>query len=498
MPVIRVMNWNIEQLSWNKVNKPGMLNAIARTVNAENIDVLVLLEVRITKVMNAMTALSAALGSAAGGGTGGAAHNWQCFFLSFQTGKERYCVFIRDLDVVRPVHPVAGIGPTGTENDRLTNLQLNIFQLWPHADWNTSAYLVPMPGVGFRLPLLDLYASQRAPRAAKARRSGFAGQPIANGGYSLGRGYRTPALALLMVHGAGGDYLVPIIMCHYASGSANPLARSQVGQLKYLHLAQLFDNNPSGGPIAPGGPLVPGQSGYIDVLNAAGAHTAVRIQELAFTGDFNIDFLQNIPGPGNTPTEGQINMAYSALTPAVAAGGSGAPAALPGAALPAPGVPFVIAVPPPAGPVDSTIGAQRLRTAVTSQGTIMGQLMMPPAPPAGVIPPAPYVTAALDNFLYGGTNLAGAFVNFGLANNDSGQVVNVPANIVNAAAANPPDIDLRGTAVSYAATNTKKAQYAMNLQGGGAPPPALTALDRLIGARLVSDHLPVVLQFTCP
>jgi hypothetical protein len=38
----------------------------------------------------------------------------------------------------------------------------------------------------------------------------------------------------------------------------------------------------------------------------------------------------------------------------------------------------------------------------------------------------------------------------------------------------------------------------MNLQGGGAPPPALTALDRLIGARLVSDHLPVVLRFTCP
>jgi hypothetical protein len=73
MPAIRVMNWNIEQPSWNKVNKPGMLNAIARTVNAENIDVLVLLEVRITKVMNAMTALSAALGSAAGGGTGAAA-----------------------------------------------------------------------------------------------------------------------------------------------------------------------------------------------------------------------------------------------------------------------------------------------------------------------------------------------------------------------------------------------------------------------------------------
>lgn len=262
MPVtVRVMNWNIETLSFNKLMRPGMPNAIARVVNAANVDVLVALEVKMDRVIPAMTALSAALGSVAGGGTGAPTNNWQRFFLSFSTGKEYYCVFIRDLDVIRPVHPVAGTGPAGTENDRLNNVQRNVFQLWPHADWTTSAYLAPMPAVGFRFPLLDVYASSPLARGAKAARAGFRGQPLTNGGYSSGRGFRTPMLA-------------------------------------------------------------------------------------------------------------------------------------------------------------------------------------------------PYVTSALDNFFYGGTNLGAAQVGFGPAMNDSGYVVNVPASIVNAPVVNPADIDLTATAASYAATMT--------------------------------------------
>jgi hypothetical protein len=496
VPMIRVMNWNVEQLSWNKLNpnkRPGMLQAIARTVNAANVDVLVLLEVRITKVMDAMSALSTALGSVAGGNNMAQPNNWQRFFLSYQTGKERYCVFIRNLDLVRPAYPVAGTGPTGTEDDRLNNMQRNVFRLWPTADWNTSAYPAQQPG--FRLPLLDLYASSSNPRLAKAQKSAFAGQPIGNGGYSLGRGFRTPALALLAVHGGAGNYLIPVIMCHYASArSRNILASQQVGQLKYLHLAQLFNNNPDN--LNAQNQAQPGLSGYIDVLDAANNHTAVRIQELVFTGDFNLDFLTNTMAAA----QALIHNAYVQLTPTLRAAGSAdaAATAVPGTAvLPAPAVPFGPAPLPP-GPVASAIKAQFLKTAVTSQGTIMMPLASPPVPPAGVIPPAPYVTKALDNFFYGGTNLAGAVVNFGPGMIDSGQVVNVPANVVNVPVVNPPDIDLRATSQAYAGAGTKSAQNAPNLRGAGAPPPALTALDRLIGARLVSDHLPVVLQFNCP
>jgi hypothetical protein len=62
---------------------------------------------------------------------------------------------------------------------------------------------------------------------------------------------------------------------------------------------------------------------------------------------------------------------------------------------------------------------------------------------------------------------------------------------------------IRQTANHYAAIQTKNAHLAPALglthaAAGGAAAPALTLSDRLIGARLLSDHLPVVVRFNLP
>ena len=45
MATVRIMNLNIEKLSYNKIQIPGMARAIAKTVKNQYIDILVIVEV---------------------------------------------------------------------------------------------------------------------------------------------------------------------------------------------------------------------------------------------------------------------------------------------------------------------------------------------------------------------------------------------------------------------------------------------------------------------
>ncbi|MFD1538811.1 hypothetical protein [Nonomuraea guangzhouensis] len=469
------MNWNIEHLSDKKLTIAGMATAIARTIAAADVDIVLLLEVRQANVNTAMATLSNALNAAEPGAAG---NNWRGYFLSQPTGSEYYAALIRDLDAIRPV--VVSTGPPGTVNQPLEDLRHNVFTLWPSANWAATAY--PVAAARPALPICDVFVTPG--RAAKRAR--FAGQTIANGGFALGNGFRLPALAMFWIHTAGGDYLVPFVVCHYAAvrGAAmrNVLGQAQFAQLKGLHIAQLFNDNPAGA----------GTSGYLDVLDATNAHQAKQVEEVCFTGDFNINFLRNLPA-GNKLTRTN-NAALGKLTPTPQRGGSATPPAPAGAPGAVPALPYGAALPPP--PTASQMPDQILRAAVTTQGTIQRAYPLPNPLPAGP-PPAPYASAAFDNFFYGGTRLTSAAVAYGVGAADAGQVVNVPANVVQGVAAAAGQIGLATVAAHYTGKAKKNAALAPNLQlaPGG---PALSAADRLIGARLLSDHLPVVLTFTCP
>jgi hypothetical protein len=472
MPAIRIMNWNIEKLSWNKIGIPGMAQAISATVFGENIDVLIIVEVMKVNAPNIMAILTTALDVLAG-----AAGTYQ-YFLSYPSGGEHYGIIIRNLNVIRPLAyaPNPNVLPAdvtnGTQNRPFTNLQYQSWTTWPIAFPNA---LPPLPWPAKpRMGLTDVYAT--SPRARTVKKTKFGGMPIANGGYSLGRGYRLPCIVPLMIQGAAVVYLVPLIVCHYASsyGGRNRLAQAQVGQLKLLDAAQSFSKPGLGGP----------RCKFWDVDNVA-----EPVVETIFTGDFNLNFMQNLAG--GTFIQSTNRAAYNNLTPTVQLAGSAAPAANAGAVpLLVPAVPFV--APFVAGPNMANVPVQALRAAATTEGTILldwDPLLNPPNTLA-------IRGGALDNFMYGGAEPNTAVVNFGVGLVDSGDVIDVPANVSQAGAPVPPLINVAGPAVFYTNRGTKNAALAPSLLGGAMAPP-LTVDDRWIGANLVSDHLPVILDFNC-
>lgn len=483
---VRIMNWNIEKLSVNKTGIAGMANAIGKIIAtgynpigaaSSAPDIIIILELAAGSASAAMTAVSAAA-TLASVALGGNVNDYTGWLISYSTGGEVYGVLIRDLNTVRPIYVTAG--PTGADGfggaAALSNLDQNQFATWPGtfaAMANAYAVALPVPALRPELPLTDIFASN-APVGRK--RKYFAGRTLANGGYALGNGFRLPCLAMFQVIGGGGPapwHLLPILACHLGAvrGGANALARTQIEQYKDTHVAQKFQGG-----------------GYIDLNGAATA-----VQELIVTGDFNVDFLQN--AAGGTAMQIGNHAALVNLTPAVQndPNGSTLPAAAPGVPGPAPMVPF--AVPPggwPTGPIHNTIPALALRTANTAQGTMLDPYNV-------LVVPASTVAmrgADFDNFFYGGTELSANTVLLGpnsnpAVANDACFIHDVPAQIVLPAAVAPGTFGLGGAYLHYLLAGTHNAAAAPALFGGFG---ALGMNDRLIGARFVSDHLPVVMR----
>jgi hypothetical protein len=242
-------------------------------------------------------------------------------------------------------------------------------------------------------------------------------------------------------------------------------------------------------------------AGYLDLDGAASP-----VSELVVLGDWNVDFQQNQSGVGATNVQRTNNDAFVALTPTLQGGSSAPPIVAGPGAVAGPGVPGPAPVPWPvsvfpAAPTRDQIPEQAMFAAVTSQGTIL--LDDTPANAATVTAMGVGANLALlrdsafDLFFYGGTRLANAvMVNPPLVPPQSGQVIDVPASIVPlpAVPANG-QIDVSQIQGHYAAANTYNAVMVPNLSTVGA---VLTPVDRWRGANLVSDHVPVVLEFPCP
>jgi hypothetical protein len=489
MVQIRIMNWNIEKLSWNKVQLNDVANAIASVVVGSDIDILVIVEVQITHLNAIMTTLTNAIDLLQ-------PMNPSYWITSRQTNGEHYGFIIRNIDRIRPLTFAANalappdIPTDGTSNAPFTNLHALNWTTWPTAFPNPVPPVLPVKP---RMGLTNIFMAPIHPRPTKIRRTMFAGQAVHQGGYSEGRGYRIPCLAIFVVQGPVGITYLPIVVCHYAAvrGGRNFLAQQQIAQLHQLHIAQLFSTTDA---------FNVRHGGYLAIDGAA-----VPVTNLLFTGDYNLDFRRN--DPNGSRVQKTNRAALSALTPTAQMGGSAHPVATPGAALPVPVVPFNLF--PPA-PEATEINHQDLRASCTTQGTILKKLprlLPPPAlpnPPA-TLPPLPLtiIDGAIDNFFYGGTEANTAIVNFGPNQVDSGEIIDVPAHIEQAHAGGAlPNFSISGLRAHYAAqgnplVGTKYGALAPNLSGvaGG---PVLTQYDRWIGARMVSDHLPVVLEITCP
>lgn len=462
MPQIRVMNWNIESLSRNKIKYPGFLLAVARTIIAADVDVLIIVELRKVGPDLILDGLSRELNGLAPGLHG---NDWLGNFYSHDTGTERYGVLIRNLDLIRPV----GITDqnVGTAEAPIKNLLDHRFEVLP-SDFPNPAYPINMASRQV-IPLIDLYATDPLARRVK-KKIKFAGS-------------RKPCLIVFKVHTAN-DYIFPIVGCHYGATrkGTNALAQFQVDQLRLLHIAQLYSNYDLDLDEGPGDAV----SRYMNI----GGHP-VRVQELAFTGDFNMDFMENAAGhPGSTASRNRNS--YDTITPTAQFAGSTAPPA--DAPPAAPGVPSIN---PVTAPDRDSIPKQALRAAVTAQGTILIKV-------ADKIKNCqrPYWclrSAAFDNFFYGGTQFHLAVIpGFQPPDgaNDAGEVINMPDNVVRGVPHYPEDFNVQPIASYYIAY--KKGVKGTGTAFGLYPPWPKTARDVLVGARLLSDHLPVVVEFPCP
>jgi hypothetical protein len=508
MPNIRVMLWNIRKFSGTKTNIPGMTAALSAIIRGANPDIVVIVEPTSVGGIPGLVALRAQLQ-----GDDNNVNHW-AVSTSYETGGECYAFLCRNLGLVRPLlateDPAAATPEPGTAADPLRNVEKMQFTTWP-ANWPTAyAPLAPL-GPWPRQPLVNLFYRDVLARPAK-RRKMSSGQPQQFGGYAQGRGARMPCMAIFHIHTPGAppnDYYLPIVVCHYwanrSADQSNAGALDQIKEARLLHIAQKFAYRDLQ-------TMTPRTCGYLDINGAA-----VPIQELMFTGDWNVDFLRNDPAG---PFLSQKNHnAFQVVTPILQHGGSVIPAPLaPGAVQgpvppgPAPAVPFQQFARPP---VVNSIPNQNLTSAVTIQGTILLEQTPPAAFQANQAKvAAPGATTrtlrelAFDLTFFAGTRLdtaamltpAGAIPAMPA---DAGLVVDVPANLagvpVPAGGLPPPQFEVSLIQNHYAnlapGAPVHHANLAPNLSAAGA---VLGLQDRWIGANLISDHVPTVVQFVCP
>jgi hypothetical protein len=519
---IRVMAWNVRKFSPRKAAIGGFAPAVARIAIGSNVDVLV--------IMEATKNGTGALGTLAGVLRQLDQANHWAYTVSFTTGNERYGFFFRNLNVVRPTQFTLNPTPPplpwalGSAALPVANLDQIQFTSWPSAFPQPAAPpplpMPPTPGPARPQPLIAPYVRTRLDRGAK-RKENFGGNPQDYGGYSAGIGARQPCLMVFSVWSAATNlaYYIPVVVCHFAavrsSVMPNPLAYKQIRQSSRMHIMQKYafravdhPNNPISG-------------GYVAVDGVARP-----VQNVLLVGDSNVDFLQNNPNSANWTAKRNNLEAFAYLTPTLEAQGSApitpAQAQAAGAVLgPPPQFPQPVPqVPLPlnagvAAPFATEIPHQALTPAITRQGTILRQYN-----PANLAYVQQQNTTAslrgpcIDLMFYGGARLNSAFinplapVNGGVA--DAALAVDVPASLMQPGQALAPGQIQVGAVQQYynnppygnrrylPGTPRHNANLAGNLNAGGPNQPGLSLVDRWLGANLLSDHVPVLLQFTCP
>ncbi len=364
-----------------------MMDRLGQVIAMTEADVAIILEVAEATYQTTMSALSSAAGSWARAtdvayGRNPNPNYYRTWLASYASGHERYGVLIRDLNSVRPIGvfwgPSGAADPDVPNDAPLTNLDRNIFSTYGGSfershDAYAGGFLGPAPS----LPLMDVFASGSSDSGPRIP-GRFAGPS------GPGTGYRKPGLLMLRAKGANGSYLIPVVMNHMAAvrGGKNQLGGGQIAQLKDLHVSQKFQG---------------GGTRYGTYIRLDGED--VPIQELVITGDFNVDFLQNLTN--GDYFEKQNREWLNFVTPTEQEGGSRTPPAMPAHPGPPPealGLPHLPDPGPnfPDPPPRNNILPLTLRAGVTAFGTMLKKNTGPP----------PFTTVCFDNFFYGGAQLS--------------------------------------------------------------------------------------------
>jgi hypothetical protein len=296
VPNIRVMVWNIRKFGQASTQIPGMLTALSRIIRGANPDIVVILEVVRASGGAGMGALCTQLRA------DDPANHWRGM-ISYSTGAERYGFICRDLNLVRPAP-----GQTDHQCHRhgaAPGAQSRDAEIHHLAGELSRAGARASAAAFHRFPLVGLFYEDPGDRPGKKQKT-FSGQSLRGGGYNEGNGGRLPCLAVFHIRTpapVANDCYLPILVNHYwasrSSNASNAGALRQISQSPVLHIAQKFARRDGYGHTV---------SGYLDIDGAA--HV---VQELIFTGDWNVNFRLNDPNGAGVARNNRA--AFNKLTP---------------------------------------------------------------------------------------------------------------------------------------------------------------------------------------
>lgn len=285
---VSVLTWNIQNYGKLKASLDDIVTAIAKTVNAYQPDLFVMLEVNTTLNATAeflLERMAVALFNQSGG-------KYKVCMRSPNTGVEYYAFFVRDTAVTVPLVPVV----TGTTS-RAGIIGKDGFA-WSSVTFLPAQITVNQP------TLVDGVAPLLSPDfpaySVRGRSLGIPDWP----------GVRLPSLGLFWVPGASGaSRLLPIVACHFAAN--HNVAQRQIRNLDTFSIFQ------GTGPADPSG-RVPTTPLKVKVDLGGGAQS-LPVPGWILTGDFNLNWMDPAEAPLYQPIVGSTYPRLGAA-PAVTAG----------------------------------------------------------------------------------------------------------------------------------------------------------------------------------
>lgn len=251
MPQLKIMNWNIQNFGESKTEKASVLDMIAGIVVGNQIDIFIVLELNTANagtVTETLTTLAQILNDRAGGGT-----LYTTIILSPGTGVEFYGFIVRDTAAVQPVTLTGG-------------------SLSPEADLGARTFTVRNgASTVTNLGTGSDYFPLIVPAYVMPNQHNPAQWP----------GPRKPCMALFKITFPGNNpQYVPIIAAHTRPGLMGQSPAWQIATVPFTYA--VYRSAQRANPAPP--PAVVGPDLTLDV----GGPRAVG--NVIVTGDFNVDY----------------------------------------------------------------------------------------------------------------------------------------------------------------------------------------------------------------
>lgn len=473
MATLTVMSWNLQSFGEGRGNIEPLCESIAHIIVNGGIDLFIALELASKTGSRALASIARACQNIAN-----APDSYKYMQVSNATGNDMYGFLIRDLSVISFCSGIPCDGPNipkGTLGDPLGAMTQSTWTTYaPPQTRPNQVYSTARPAL-----LAEPFVKSSGSRPCNADKSTFGGQTVANGGLAQGGGTRLPTVTVFALNPQDQQTrsYIGIVALHSAAARSkgNTLGGQQLKQLSGLDICQSYGVQKQDDLEID---AVTAQEIYID-----GAWRA--LSNLLVIGDFNLDFEYTDPTRKQNKTEKDARAAYAAMTPDrwKAPGQQSAQPGTVGTHMD--GAPPAQKDPKQVLFLSNYTLPLQLKAAINTENTLLGTLADYDEIVANGGNPKTFTSYSIDNIFFGGVQASSANRQ---QDGQYGTVGDLPNAILNGV------VDITPLAIYYFGADVRSASQMSMFDDN--PKPNLTDRDALIGSRLISDHLPICLQFT--